>query len=309
MLTTDTETFKTRDASSYDSLTEQFDQFTERLTSPLADRMIRLANIQPGEHILDVGTGTGVVAFRAATKVGDGGRVVGIDLSEGMLSAANAKAERVGLAERIAFRQMDAEKLEFPDATFDVAVSLFALLHFPNPLTALKEIHRVLKPGGRLVVAVGSSPPLFSMSGLAHRIKVLPDIVRRFQGKQLVAPGFLDSLVESHFPQSNGHEESHLASHSHDRTQGVASLVRSAGYRVLETDWQGNQAELETAEEFWEIQRTFSSISRKRLNDAPPEKLEAVRREFFRECETVQARGGNLAYPFAAYYVTAVRHN
>jgi len=307
MLATDTETFKTRDASSYDSLTEQFDQFTERLTSPLADRMIRLANIQPGEHILDVGTGTGVVAFRAATKVGDGGRVVGIDLSEGMLSAANAKAERVGLAERIAFRQMDAEKLEFPDATFDVAVSLFALLHFPNPLTALKEIHRVLKPGGRLVVAVGSSPPLFSMSGLAHRIKVLPDIVRRFQGKQLVAPGFLDSLVESHFPQSNGHEESHLASHSHDRTQGVASLVRSAGYRVLETDWQGNQAELETAEEFWEIQRTFSSISRKRLNDATPEKLDAVRREFFRECATVQARGGNLAYPFAAYYVTAVR--
>ncbi|MEP6703313.1 MAG: hypothetical protein ABJB34_00750, partial [Acidobacteriota bacterium] len=60
-------------------------------------------------------------------------------------------------------------------------------------------------------------------------------------------------------------------------------------------------------EEFWEIQRTFSSISRKRLNDAPPDKLESLRREFFRQCETVQSRGGNLAYPFAAYYVTAVR--
>jgi hypothetical protein len=140
-------------------------------------------------------------------------------------------------------------------------------------------------------------------------LKVIPDLVRRMRGKQLVAPGFLDSLVESHFPDSNGSEESHLASHSHDRTQGVASLVRSAGFRVLDTYWQGNQAELETPEEFWEIQRTFSSISRKRLNDATPEKVEALRREFFRECESVRSRGGNLSYPFAAYYVTAVRGN
>ena len=307
MPATDTQTFKTRDASSYDLLTEQFDQFTERLSSPLADRMVELAGIRPEDQVLDVGTGTGVVAFRVAEKLRDGGRVVGIDLSEGMLAAAISKTERLGLTERIEFRQMDAEKLEFPDATFDVAVSLFALLHFPDPLTALKEIYRVLKPGGRLVVAVGSSPPLFSLSGFAHRLKVMPDIVRRIRGKQLVAPGFLDSLVESHFPQTNGHEESHLASHSHDRTQGVASLVRSAGFRVLETCWQGNQAVLETAEEFWEIQRTFSSISRKRLNDASPEKLESLRQEFFRKCQAVQSRGGNLAYPFAAYYVTAVR--
>ena len=309
MLVADTETFKTRDASSYDLLTDQFDQFTERLSSPLAERMVRLASIRPDDQVLDVGTGTGVVAFRAAKKLGDGGRVVGIDLSEGMLAAANTKSDRLGIAERIEFRQMDAEKLEFPDATFDVAVSLFALLHFPNPLTALKEIYRVLKPGGRLVVAVGSSPPLFSMSGLAHRLKVLPDVVRRVQGRQLVAPGFLDSLVASHFPESDGAEESHLASHSHDRTQGVASLVKSAGFRVLETCWQGNQAELETADEFWEIQRTFSSISRKRLNDATPDKLESLRQEFFRECEKVKARGGNLAYPFAAYYVVAVRED
>jgi ubiquinone/menaquinone biosynthesis C-methylase UbiE len=309
MPATDTQTFKTRDASSYDLLTDQFDQFTERLSSPLADRMVTLASIRPDDQVLDVGTGTGVVAFRVAEKLRDGGRVIGIDLSEGMLAAANSKAERIGVAEKIEFRQMDAEKLEFPDATFDVAVSLFALLHFPDPLIALKEIYRVLKPGGRLVVAVGSSPPLFSLSGFAHRLKVLPEIVRRIRGKQLVAPGFLDSLVESHFPDSNGSEESHLASHSHDRTQSVTSLVRSAGFRMLETYWQGNQAELGTAKEFWEIQRTFSSISRKRLNDATPEKVESLRQEFFRECQAVQARGGNLAYPFAAYYVTAVRGN
>ena len=298
----DSETFKTRDATSYDSLTEQFDHFTERLSSPLADRLIELAEIKSSDHVLDIGTGTGIVALRAAKS---GETVTGIDLSEQMLETSRLKAGRLGLESQIEFRQMDAERLEFPDASFNVVVSLFALLHFPDPLTALKEIYRVMKPGGRFVVAVGSGPPLVSVSGLSHRLKVFPDIMRRFQGKQLVAPGFLDSLVESHFPESMEPEESHLASQSHNRTQSIASLVRSAGFTVLQTSWQGHQAEFGTPEEFWDIQRTFSSISRKRLNDAAPEKLESLRQEFFRECRTVQFRGGNLVYPFGAYYVTA----
>ncbi|MEP6900825.1 MAG: methyltransferase domain-containing protein [Actinomycetota bacterium] len=300
--------FKTRDATSYDAVTEQFDYFTEQLSSPLAVRMVSLAEIKPMDSVLDIGTGTGVVALQAAKKIGAGGKVEGIDLSEGMLATATAKAGQTGLAEKVEFRQMDAEKLEFADESFDKVVSLFALLHFPDPLTALKEIYRVMKPGGRLVVAVGSSPPLFSAAGLTHRLKVLPDLVRRQQGKQLVAPGFLDSLVEQHLPVSNGTEESHLASHSHNRTGGVSELVQAAGFKVLQTDWQGHQAQLETPEEFWEIQRTFSSIARKRLSDAAPEKVESLQQEFFAQCRQVQSRGGNLVYPFAAFYVVAQKH-
>lgn len=305
MQTIDSQTFKTRDATSYDALTEQFDFFTERLSNPLAARMVALAEVNSSDVVLDIGTGTGVVALQAAKEIGAGGKVHGIDLSGGMLKTATAKAEKLGLAAKTEFTQMDAEKLEFADGSFDKVVSLFALLHFPNPLVALKEIYRVLKPGGRLVIAVGSSPPLFSLSGLTHRLKVLPDLLRRRQGKQLVAPGFLDSLVEKHLPESAGDEESHLAGHSHNRTGGVSELAEAARFKVLQTDWKGHQAEFENAEEFWEIQRTFSSIARKRLNDAPPEKVELVKKEFFEKCHVVQSNGGVLVYPFAAFYVLA----
>jgi ubiquinone/menaquinone biosynthesis C-methylase UbiE len=303
----DAHSFKTRDATSYDSVTAEFDHFTERLSAPLADRMVELARIKSSDSVLDVGTGTGVVAFRAAGRAGSEGVVCGIDLSNEMLATARAKATASGAGSNIEFRQMDAEQLDFRDGTFDVAVSLFALLHFPNPLAALKEIYRVLKPGGRLVVAVGSRPPLLSISGLVHRASVIPDLLRRARAKQLVAPAFLDSLVESFFPQSSGAEESYLASHSHNRTQGVFSLVGSAGFKVGTNYWQGHQAEISSAEEFWDIQRTFSSISRKRLNDADPIELESLRHAFIRECEAVQSRGGNLVYPFAAFYVVARR--
>ncbi len=193
--TLDSQTFKTRDAASYNSLTEQFDFFTDCLSSSLAAQMVSLAKIGSPHSVLDVGTGTGVVALQAAGKIGVG-KVHGIDLSEEMLATATAKADRLGLAGKIEFIRMDAEELKFEAQTFDTAVSLFALLHFPNPLMALREIFRVLRPGGRLVVAVGSSPPLISLSGLIHRFKILPDLLRRSQGKQLVAPNFLNSLVE-----------------------------------------------------------------------------------------------------------------
>lgn len=301
----DAQAFKTRDAASYDAVTDQFDYFTERVSGSLARRMVALAGIEPNHQVLDVGTGTGVVAFEAAKRIGLGGKIRGIDLSEGMLATASAKAGNLGVEDKIVFSKMDAENLEFEAETFDRVVSLFALLHFPDPLAALKEIHRVIRPGGRLAVAVGSSPPLLSISGFAHRIRIIPDLVRRFAGKQLVAPNFLDSMVERYLPEKKEAEESHLASHSHNRTVGVVELVRSAGFKVLQTDWQGDQAILDSPEEFWEIQSTFSSIARKRLSSASPEKVELLRDEFLKQCRGVQKRGGSLVYPHAAFYVVA----
>ncbi|MDQ3180313.1 MAG: class I SAM-dependent methyltransferase, partial [Acidobacteriota bacterium] len=215
-----------------------------------------------------------------------------------------AKAVRLNLEAKIKFSRMDAEALEFDAQTFDKVVSLFALLHFPNPQTALKEIFRVMRPGGKLVLAVGSSPP-FSLSGLVHRAKHLSDFVQRLRGKQLVAPFFLDSMVEENLPKIGEAEESHLAHHSHNRTQPVAELIKQAGFEILKTDWSGDMEIVETPEEFWEIQRTFSSIARKLINDAAPEKSELLYNQFLEKCRWVQASGGKLVYPFGAFYVVA----
>ncbi|MBA2495082.1 MAG: methyltransferase domain-containing protein [Acidobacteria bacterium] len=303
----DSQIFKTRDATSYDSVTEQFDYFTEQLSQPLALRMVSMAEIAPTENVLDIGTGTGVVALQAARMIDLNGMVYGIDLSEGMLAKAEEKARRMELDQKVKFSQMDAEALNFEDQKFDVALSLFALLHFPNPLIALKEIYRVTRPGGRLVLAIGSGIPIFSSTGWIHLLKRFPDLIRDLQGKRLVAPHFLDSLVQQHIPETEEPEESHLASHSHNRTQSIRSLVQQAGFDILKTYWHGHQAVIETPEEFWEIQRTFSSIARKRLSTATPDEVKSLYQKFLEKCRAVQSRGGRLVYPFAAFYVVGHR--
>ena len=301
------QTFKTRDASSYDSVTDEFDRFTDRLSPPLAAQMIYLAQLAPSNWVLDVGTGTGHVALQAAQEVGPNGKVLGIDLSDGMLDTARAKALRAGLTNCVEFLKMDAEALELEDCTFDVVLSLFALLHFPNPLTALEEMFRVLSHRGKLVLAVGSGPPTLSLTDFVHRVRRLSKILLKLQGKQLTAPGFLNSLVEKYFPESDEPEETLLARESLNRTRSVLALVRRAGFAKVRSYWEGHQASLETPEEYWDLQRTFSSIARKRLSSAPLEKVNALQEEFLETCRKVQSRGGRLVYPFAVFYVTAQR--
>jgi ubiquinone/menaquinone biosynthesis C-methylase UbiE len=118
----------------------------------LRERMVGLAELRPGESVLDMGCGTGSVAIAAARRVGEHGTVVGIDASLQMLARAERKAAKAGAT--IVFRHAPVQALPFPDAAFDVVLSTVMMHHLPRAARAqcLKEARRVLKPGGRLLV-------------------------------------------------------------------------------------------------------------------------------------------------------------
>ncbi len=120
----------------------------------LARRLVELAELEPGQSILDVATGTGAVLLPAAERVGPEGRVVGIDLSEGMLALAAQQVQRRALT-NVRLERMDAERLELPAASFDRVLCGWGLFLFPEPQRALAEFHRVLRPGGWLVATMG----------------------------------------------------------------------------------------------------------------------------------------------------------
>lgn len=111
-------------------------------------RLVEAAEVAPGQRVLDVATGRGAILFPAAEAAGLTGEVVGIDLAERMVELANAELRRRGLAARALV--MDAERLDFPDASFDRALCGFGIMFFPDLPRALAELCRVLRPGGRL---------------------------------------------------------------------------------------------------------------------------------------------------------------
>lgn len=125
---------------------------TEMLTASVAPRLVRFAGIAPGMRVLDVGCGTGVVALTAARLGAD---VTGIDLTPELVAHARENAGIMNLSVR--FAEADVEALPHGDASFDVVVSQFAHMFAPRPEIAIREMLRVLRPGGTL--AFSTWPP------------------------------------------------------------------------------------------------------------------------------------------------------
>jgi ubiquinone/menaquinone biosynthesis C-methylase UbiE len=120
---------------------------------PAQDLLLGLAALQPGERVLDIACGTGLVTFRAAQSVGPGGGVVATDISERMVEHTAREAGRRGLTQVRALR-MGAESLDLDARSFDAVLCALGLMYVPDAGAALAEMQRVLAPGGRAVCAV-----------------------------------------------------------------------------------------------------------------------------------------------------------
>jgi SAM-dependent methyltransferase len=118
-----------------------------------AEELVVAAGVTAGDHIVDIGCGTGVVARAAAIRSGAAGNVTGTDINAGMLEAAARFAAEAGLSE-IVWLECDAAAMPLPDDTFDVALCQQGLQFMPDKSGAMTEMVRVLKPGGRLALSV-----------------------------------------------------------------------------------------------------------------------------------------------------------
>lgn len=149
--------------SGADSVTEQAKAVgysTEELKSIPEDAVFglgcgnptALAEIQEGETVLDLGSGGGIDVFLAANKVGDQGKVIGVDMTPDMISAAVENAQKGGY-NNVEFKLGEIENLPIEDSTIDVIISNCVINLTPDKNKAYQEVYRVLKPGGRILVS------------------------------------------------------------------------------------------------------------------------------------------------------------
>jgi O-methyltransferase/aklanonic acid methyltransferase len=156
-------------AARFNRMASEFDP--QGAFAHFGQRLVDVVGVEPGQRVLDVATGRGAVLFPAAERVGAAGEVIGVDLAESMVRAANEEAEPRGLGAPV--RLMDAEQLDFPDAAFDRVLSGFGVMFFPHLDRALAEFRRVLRPGGRLGVSTWRASPAEDLQAILTELDLV----------------------------------------------------------------------------------------------------------------------------------------
>jgi SAM-dependent methyltransferase len=164
---------------------------------PFAAALVDILPPPRGGNVLDVATGPGGVAVEAAHRVGATGSVLATDFIPDWESHVAATAAGAGVS-NVSFATMPAEALTFPDAAFDVVYCQFGLMFMPDPVAALREMRRVLRPGGRLGVAVWSVPEkvgIFLIPRIVASVLPPPKDTPLPSPLSMGAPGLLEDLV------------------------------------------------------------------------------------------------------------------
>ncbi|HEX9152465.1 MAG TPA: class I SAM-dependent methyltransferase [Flavobacterium sp.] len=164
------------------------------------EKMLGMAGITTGHHVLDIAAGAGEQSITTAKKVGTSGDVLATDISSNILEYAKKMAEQNGIS-NIKTKVMDGENLTLEDETFDAVISRVGLIYFPDQQRALKEMLRVLKPGGKVAAIVYSTPEknkFFSIpvSIIRSRAKLPPPLPGQPGPFSLGAEGTIEKAFE-----------------------------------------------------------------------------------------------------------------
>lgn len=154
--------------------------FVPALFAEWPEHVLHAAQLKPGDSVLDVACGTGVLAREANRQVGSSGTVTGIDINQGMLDVAQGKDPLIN------WQKGAAEDLPFEDSSFERVISQFGLMFFLDQVQAIREMARVLKAGGRMAVAVWG--PLEKTPGYAAVAEMLDELFGPEVAKSIEAP-------------------------------------------------------------------------------------------------------------------------
>ena len=243
--------------------------FVPAIFGAWATRVADAAGIRTGDRVLDVGCGTGALAREAVERVGRDGRVAGLDLNEGMLAVA------ARLEPDVEWRQGDASALPFDDASFDVVVSQFALMYFPERRSSLSEMWRTLAAGGRLAIAVWA--PLRRAPGY----EILVDVATRQCG------GKAASVLEAPFVLGDRDE--------------LAELFAAAGISGADVTLHEGSIRFPSVKEFIRVEVEGSPLADLIGFDA----MEALASESEAALADFVAPSGEIVMPMDAHIVTA----
>lgn len=233
--------------------------FVPSIGGPLAEDLIAAADLRPGERVLDIACGTGVVARLAAERVGETGSVAGLDPNPGMLAVARAETPP---GDRIDWHEASAEAMPLPDEAFDVVLCQMGLQFIPDKAAALAEMRRVLVGGGRVCLNVpGPRPALFG---------IMADALARHLGPK--AAGFVDLVFSLHDADE------------------LAGLMRGAGFREVDVRAAPKDLRLPAPADFFR-QYLHSTPVAAIAAEADPSTREALEREVSAQWQAFAADG------------------
>ena len=192
----DPKRFKEQERAGYNLIAARYEQ-ASGAREPVKARLLDLAALRPGQTVLDVASGPGMLAREAARRVAPGGTVVATDIAEAALDAGRERAAEEDIP-NICFQVEDAESLSFAGDRFDRVVSSLGFMHFPAAADAARETFRVLRPGGRLAAAVWGAEervPLLSCALRCLQRNLPPPRVERPSVFRFGTPGAFTSLL------------------------------------------------------------------------------------------------------------------
>lgn len=137
----------------WDKAAQYYEDSWKDQLEPAHDKLMEMINLKPGEQVLETACGTGLLTARAAKAVEPGGEVTATDISDQMIELARERTVEQR-RKNVTFYRMDAERLNFKENTFDTAINGLGLMYLPYPVQALKQNHRVIKPGGHTAIAI-----------------------------------------------------------------------------------------------------------------------------------------------------------